>query len=475
MRARSLETVPPRAGGTPPVTNKLKVLKMSSGPALPITAREFDALMTALQPACDADHIAVAVSGGSDSMALTLLLRDWADATGKRLTAITVDHGLRAESGEEASRVAAWLAQRAISHVTLDWVGDKPDSNLQSAARKARYALMDEWCGENGASCLALAHQLEDQAETFLLRLGRGSGVYGLAAMDACLKPAAPDAPWRIRPLLDMPKARLKATLEARGQEWIEDPSNRLAKFSRVRVRALREPLASVGITPERLAATARHLARARSLIEAQADAVLAESAALQLGGYCSVNVRALVAEHEEVGLRALSRILMAVSGAEYAPRFERLERLWSRLASGSLGGGATLLGCRIKPAKSGEVVVFRELRSMGSPAQLEMNKAAIWDGRYRLRLNQADSVRSSIVVDRLGREGWKALRQADHGLSDAGVPDIVQHVGPALWDAEGLLAAPAHRYFRPNTPENWEIGLEYLPGVRDRAFAPSL
>lgn len=475
MRARSSETVRPRAGGTLPVTNKLKVLEMSSGPAQPLTAREFDTLMKALQPARDADHIAVAVSGGSDSMALTLLLRDWADATGKRLTAITVNHGLRQESGDEASQVAAWLAERAISHVTLDWEGEKPESNLQSAARKARYALMDEWSGENGVSCLALAHQLEDQAETFLLRLGRGSGVYGLAAMDSCLKPAAPNAPWRIRPLLDVPKARLKATLEARGQEWIEDPSNRHTKFSRVRVRALREPLASVGITPQRLATTARHLARARSFIEAQADAVLAESTTLQRGGYCSVNVPALVAAHEEVGLRALSRILMAVSGAEYAPRFERLERLWSRLASGSLGGGTTLLGCRIKPAKHGEVFVFRELRSMGSPARLQTNKAAIWDGRYRLRLNQTDPVRSPIVVDRLGREGWKALRKADPDLCDARVPDIVQHVGPALWDSEGLLAAPAHSYIRPNTAENWEIGLEYLPGVRDRAFAPTL
>ena len=408
-------------------------------------------------------------------MALAVLMRDWAEATGKRLTAITVDHGLRPESGDEASRVEQWLARRGISHVTLAWHGEKPASNLQSAARRARYDLMAGWCAENGASCLALAHQLEDQAETFLLRLGRGSGVHGLAAMESCLKPSTPDAPWRIRPLLDVPKMRLKATLEASGQEWIEDPSNRLAKFSRVRARALAAPLASLGITPERLAATAKHLARARSFIEAQADAVLAESASLRPSGYCRVIVPALIAAHEEVGLRALSRILMAVSGAEYAPRFERLERLWSRLSSGSLGGGATLLGCRIKPAGEGAVVIFRELRSIGAPTQIRAGESAIWDGRYHLRINRADQARGPVLIDRLGGKGWKALRQAVPALCEPGVPHIVQHVGPALWDSEGLLAAPTHRYFRDKDPENWGIRLEYLPGVRDRAFAQAL
>ena len=449
---------------------------MSSGPAAqPLGAREFEALMMALPPARSAEHIAVAVSGGSDSMALTLMLQDWTEATGKCLTAITVDHGLRRESREEAVGVAASLASRGISHVTLDWEGEKPTSNLQSAARKARYELMSAWCDRNSVSCLALAHQLEDQAETFLLRLARGSGVYGLAAMESCLMPALPNTPWRIRPLLDVPKARLKATLQAKEQAWIEDPSNRLGRFSRVRVRALCEPLASVGITPERLAATARHLARARAFIEAQADAVLSECAALRFSGYCRVNVPALVAIHEEVGLRALSRILMAVSGAEYPPRFERLERLWSRLASGTLGGGATLLGCRVKPTGDGYVVVFRELRSIGGSTHVEAGEPAIWDGRYRLCLDELDQVRGPLIFDRLGPQGWKALRQVVPDPSEPGVPDIVQHFSPALWDADGLLAAPTHAYFRSKAPENWGIRLEYLPGVRDRAFAQTL
>lgn len=448
---------------------------MASKSARPIEAREFDSVMDALPPVRDARHVAVAVSGGSDSMALALLMRDWAATAGKRLTALTVDHGLRPESGEEAAQVAKWLASQRIDAVTLAWQGGKPQSNLQAAARIARYELMGDWCAANDVSSLALAHQLEDQAETFLLRLGRGSGVYGLAAMEPCLKPSAPGAPWRIRPLLDVPKARLKATLEACCQEWIEDPSNLLAKYARVRVRALSEPLASVGITPERLAATAKHLARARSFIESQADAVLAESAELRLGGYCRVNVNRLVAAHEEVGLRALSRILMAVSGADYPPRFERLERLWSTLASGSLGGGATLLGCRVKPAGTDQVVVFREARSIGRPVDLNVGEAAIWDGRYQFRLEKEVELDSPIVIDRLGREGWKALSQAAPGLSVPGLPDIVQHAGPALWDSAGLLAAPAHNYFRPKTPENWRVKVEFLPGVRDRAFARSL
>jgi len=448
---------------------------MTSQSPRQVSARAFDALMEALPPALEAEHIAVAVSGGPDSMALTLLLDAWTRKAGKRLTALTVDHGLRPESAAEAKTVKGWLAERGISHATLTWQGEKPASNVQAKARDARYALMDAWCAANGASCLALAHQLEDQAETFLLRLGRGSGVHGLAAMEACLKPASADAPWRIRPLLDVPKDKLKATLGAYAQDWIEDPSNAQAKYSRVRVRALKEPLASLGLTPERLAVTARHMARARAFIDQETDRVLSKSAELSLAGYCSVDVRTLTGAHEEVGLRALTRILMAVSGASYPPRFERLERLWSTLVSGGLGGGATLLGCRIMPASADRILVFRERRAVGDPVGIAAGQSAIWDGRYQFQMECIERPKGRLTVDRLGRDGWKALCGAAPELADQGVPDIVQHMSPAVWDASGLLAAPAHRYFRPESPEETGFFIEYLPGTRDRVFARDL
>ena len=132
-------------------------------------------------------HIAIAVSGGGDSMALVLLADRWARAQGGRVTALTVDHGLRDGSSREAAQVATWLWGLEIAHTILPWTGPKPKTGIQKAAREARYALMSDWCRGQGVLHLALAHNLEDQAETYLMRLGRGSGGDGLAAMPECL------------------------------------------------------------------------------------------------------------------------------------------------------------------------------------------------------------------------------------------------------------------------------------------------
>ncbi len=225
---------------------------MSGASDGPLSSEDFDVLMQALPLAGGAAHLAVAVSGGADSMALALLARDWAGARGRKLTALTVDHRLRPESADEAAAVAGWMMARGIPHHVLRW-RDRPRGNVQAEARRARYGLLENWCAAEGAGALLLAHHLEDQAETVLLRLGRGSGVYGLAGMSAETAPAWPGAPVRARPLLGVPKARLAATLSAAGQSWIEDPSNRNPAFARTRVRGVWTQLAALGIASTRL------------------------------------------------------------------------------------------------------------------------------------------------------------------------------------------------------------------------------
>ncbi len=410
-------------------------------------------------------------------MALCLLLRDWALAEGKHLTALTVDHGLRAGSSREVTQVAGWLAARGVDHVALAWEGEKPTGNIQAAARAARYALMDAWCAEHGASVLMLAHHLEDQAETFLLRLGRGSGVYGLSGMEASVRPALPGAPWRLRPLLGVPKARLGATLECRGQDWIEDPSNESLAFARVRARKLKGPLASIGLTPERLVATAGHLARVRSLLEDEAEQLLAKCAAFEPGGFCLVDTAALTRAHEEVGLRALARLVMAVRGAGYPPRFVRLERLWSRLRTGGLGGGATLLGCRFQPARVDgyDAVVFREARGLGGPVTLEVGSSAagpvIWDGRYYMCLDTLGGADGPVYLDALGGDGWRCLRKETPGRVYAAAPAPAHQAALALWDRSGLLAAPEYGYLRGGVTVAPERMFVHLGIFRDPAF----
>lgn len=149
----------------------------------PIAAEEFAAAMAPLGPFEREPRLAVAVSGGPDSMALLLLAQEWAAARGGRVSALTVDHGLRAELSAEAAQVAQWAGLLGVSHVALTWIGDKPTADIQAAAREARYCLLEEWCAASGVFHLLLAHHRDDQAETFLLRLARGSGLDGLAAI----------------------------------------------------------------------------------------------------------------------------------------------------------------------------------------------------------------------------------------------------------------------------------------------------
>ena len=192
-------------------------------------------------------RIAVAVSGGSDSMALLRLLLQ---STKSRIVrpqifVLTVDHGLRAESSAEAQRVAAWCAALGVHHETLKWQGPKPASGIQAKARAARYALMTEWCLQHSVSVLLTAHTADDQAETVVMRRRRTQSALSLAGI-------WPTRDWNgiqiLRPLLETPKTNLQLYLKNIGQEWIEDPSNHDRRYERVRIREeLREGLASNG------------------------------------------------------------------------------------------------------------------------------------------------------------------------------------------------------------------------------------
>jgi tRNA(Ile)-lysidine synthase len=414
--------------------------------------------MAGLPGLSDGTPVAVAVSGGPDSMALALLAQRWASDRNIRLVALTVDHGLRPGSGDEARQVAGWMAARGIAHRILPWQ-DGPRGNLQASARQARYRLMEQWCAAEAVPGLLLAHHLEDQAETVLLRLGRGSGVYGLAAMPVCGEPSWPGAPRRLRPLLDIPRERLAATLLEAGQPWVEDPSNADPRFARVRIRRLWSALAPLGITPSRLSATARHMARAAHALDAEADALIDRAGGFARGGYALLDLASFRAAHDEVALRALARVLRAVGGRAYVPRFDRLERLRDALFADRLGGGATLAGCRLAPSGGNRVLVAREPRGMEGPLGLD-HRPRLWDGRFVVR-------GAGLTVDRLrGQIG--AVRRAVPESAFSAVPSIARPVLPALYDGEGLLAVPALGYVRPGSQVH-DSAVEFAPAGWER------
>jgi tRNA(Ile)-lysidine synthase len=310
------------------------------------------------------------VSGGGDSLALMYLLAAHASARKRKPPVVlTVDHGLRRTSSKDAQKVADWAQKVGLKAHILTWSGPIPKSGVEAAAREARYGLMGAWMTKHKIATLYVGHTMDDQAETFLLRLARGSGLDGLAAMRSL-------APWPVpgfaklmvaRPLLGITRSDLRAYLKSHGQAWLDDPMNDDDAFDRVKIRRAGKVLSGLGLTAPRLAAAAAHLGRARAALESMTDAVLAEAIAKPPRGQAGVllNPAVLTAAPREVGLRALAALLMSVSGQAYRPRFDALERLFTRIAAGTLGGGATLHGCHIGPAPqrglSAALLVARE------------------------------------------------------------------------------------------------------------------
>ncbi|WP_295813353.1 50S ribosomal protein L21 [uncultured Nitratireductor sp.] len=332
--------------------------------------------------------------------------------------------------------------------------GAKPSgASFQAAARAARYDLLLKACEARGIFHLALAHHLEDQAETFLLRLGRGSGLDGLAAM----APVNETSGLRLlRPLLGLAKDQLKATLSARGLDWIEDPSNDDGAYARVRLRRLLPELAGEGMTPARLGSATQNLGRARAALEADVAAALARAVRPDPAGFLDLDPAVLRRESPEVSLRALARSLMAVGGCDYTPRLERLERLHAYLQSG-LAKGVTLGGCRIVPRADSlgdeRWLIVREA-GRSAPAALTPGGALLWDGRFEVRLARNKAAeQAEMTVGPLGNAGWRrlaaALEAAGAGARAARIPLAARGALPAIRDGRGLAAVPPVGYFR--------------------------
>jgi tRNA(Ile)-lysidine synthase len=302
----------------------------------------------------------VGVSGGGDSVALMLLLTDWAKG-GKHTgpVVLTVDHGLLPNSHKEAERVCKLAGAAGLKAHVLVWKGGKPSADIEAEARQARYALMGAWCAEHKVPALYIAHTEEDQAETFLLRLGRGSGLDGLSAMQPVSPLPIPELGRikLVRPLLLFGKAELRDFLRLRKVEWSEDPMNSDPRFARARLRAAWPQLEELGLLSSRIADAARHLARARAALEEMTEGYLQRGTRAGEDGIITLDPLRLKMLPREIGLRALAAALSKVSGEVYRPRFESLERLFDSLLKGSLGGGATLHGCIVAPAAAREQV----------------------------------------------------------------------------------------------------------------------
>jgi tRNA(Ile)-lysidine synthase len=322
----------------------------------------------------------LAVSGGSDSTALLVLAARWVKALRKqrkrppRLTAVTIDHGLRPQSAREAAAVKRLARQLGVPHRTLRWRGAKPKTGMQEAARNARYRLLAQAAARARCEHILTAHTLDDQAETVLFRLARGSGPTGLAAM----APAAPipvdaaRAVFVVRPLLGVAKSRLVATLKAAGIAHSEDPSNRDPRFARTRLRALMPHLAREGLDARSLSRLAARMRRVEATIEfavAAARAALAPEPWRERGPIVFDAARF----HElpaEVALRLLGRAV-AHAGNEGPVELGKLELLYDALRRARAPLRRTLAGAQVTLGRERLLVerapARRQVRSAGN------------------------------------------------------------------------------------------------------------
>jgi tRNA(Ile)-lysidine synthase len=402
-----------------------------------ITGSEFEDLMQPLGPFEDKPHMAVAVSGGADSLALTLLAHAWARQRGGTVTALTVDHGLRPAAAGEARQVGAWLGSHGITHEILPWRGQKPHSGIQAAARAARYDLLAQWCRRQGVLHLLVAHHGDDQAETVLLRADKNSGPAGLSAM----APVRALAGVRLlRPLLRTRHDDLVATLAAIEQPWLEDPSNQDARFARIRAR---RRLAENPDERDRLLATADGAAVQRREDGRRLANLAARCVRLHPAGYCWFDPGPCLDRDPDLLLPLLGDVLCCIGGNTYRPRRDPTERLCQAIISGRLAGGRTLGGVRILARKPG-LLVCREAGRTEPAIMIGPDRKGRWD-RFTWSLaagigeDISKVLSGGLSIGPLGQDGWQQIRRR----VTINLPSPVRATLPALRQGRRILAVP--------------------------------
>ena len=437
-----------------------------------------------------APTLAVAVSGGADSMALLLMAHEWAQKKGGKAIALTVDHGLRPESAQETTQVRDWCEKRRIEHHILKWHPPSLSSAIQAQARDARYQLLTEWCKKHHVLHLLTAHHQDDQAETLFFRLARGSGLDGLAAMAAV---SYMHGIRLVRPLLGIPKSALEALLTAETQPWINDPSNHNPRYTRNRIREQLQAAPHYDALSERAANLAARFGDIRNMLENHAAARLAQVFSIFPEGYGIIHYEPFLELAPDYALRALSAIVMTLSGESYPPRSEKLQRLYEEVIPSPAGGGLGWeLACsgvteypppNLLPTGGGGyrrtfngllfipriqkkcILVCREPKAIAPPTLLPPDTTTLWDKRFQVAWSGGND---TIHVRALGRDGVKIViptkaknktfRAADAAhwiLAFAGMTEALAAL-PSFWRLEELIAVP---HIQHHNPDYWKIG----------------
>ncbi|NNE88338.1 MAG: tRNA lysidine(34) synthetase TilS [Silicimonas sp.] len=376
-------------------------------------------------------RLGVAVSGGSDSMALLDLMIWHGGQAGFEVHAVTVDHGLRPEAKQEALLVAEYCAGRGVSHEVLTWEWDGK-GNLQAQAREARYSLMADWAVRRGIDYVALGHTRDDQAETVVMRLTRMSGVDGLAGMPGAFERY--DVTW-VRPLLRHQRDDIRQYLTYQNVSWCDDPSNEDEAFERVRVRRAAAVLAEVGITQDTLVGIADNMQSAKWALQFYTEREVEDGLVEEDRG--DLIIPEAPKEERLIPGEILRRVQIAIlqwlSGNPYPPRNQAMINLVAEMAQADRH---TLFGCMVTRLtdKGSSESRLRFSREYNAVKDTVSPTNQLWDGRWRLE-GPHDA---ALEVRALG----KALVECfDWRMT--GMPQTSLQASPAVWQGNELISAP--------------------------------
>ena len=379
----------------------------------------------------DGKPIALAVSGGPDSTAMMQIAAFSKKINNNNITVIVVDHGLRKESKNEAKIVSQNAKLLGFKFKILKWDGVKPKTRIQEIARKTRYKLITSWCKKKGIEKLFLAHHLDDQVETFIMRLGKGSGVDGLAVMNFVTETYSLKL---VRPFLEITKNRLIKILDISNLKWISDPTNFNTNYKRSRIRKILPILSEEGINSKQIGLVIKRIRAAKDALNNQTGILLEKylSNVDNVAYFLDKNLLKEATE-KEILLRILEKIFMNISGSIYPPRRNKLENILSWIIDDNNVKAKTLAGVVVRKRKS-EFIFYREPEECYKSVNIRplTSRYSCWDDRFFLKANKSNN----LQIKALGDIGIKILKKERvlkrQGLQN--VPLSAWKTVPAVW-----------------------------------------
>ncbi|WP_342076748.1 tRNA lysidine(34) synthetase TilS [Yoonia sp. SS1-5] len=400
---------------------------MPIDPRKPDIAKRFVAAIDAASIDLKSKRIGLAVSGGGDSIALmhlaARLLRP------ENLFVVTVNHNLRPNAAAEIALVSAQAKELGLPHAVLDWHWDKT-GNLQAAARAGRWATIVKWSLGASIDAVFLGHTEDDQLETLLMRLARGSGIDGLTGM---ARHNARDGLDIYRPLLDVSRADLRAWLTTQKISWCDDPSNDDPRFDRVRARQMFAQLEALGLTRKRLLQTADHMQAAHGSLQ-RAAVEFARMHVRQDAGDLLFARAAMALDTEDAPRRVMAAALRWMNGKDYKPRFDPMLQAVMTVRAGRT---ATFAGCILSP-ESGGMRMTREVSATQAAhryaALIDDISGVTWDGRWFLQGPVAPDLSYRALDKGIGQcPDWR----------HSGHPRQSLLASPSVWRGKELVSAP--------------------------------